>query len=84
MVDDVKAVRNATVAGKGEHHSRVAGQAKKTAVPDAEHDQDHENSASTLATGISQDLQHRLGCGEDHVEILDGEQEAAEDEKSSD
>lgn len=80
----MKAVRNASIAGKGEHHSRVAGQAEEAAVPNAQHDQDHQHDASCVAAGILQDLQHGLRGSKDCVKVLDGEEEAAEDKEAGD
>ncbi len=61
---------------------RDSYQAEKSAVPHAKHYQNHQNEPTAFAAGIYQNMKHRLPCGADLFEILDGEQQCDEQKKA--
>ncbi len=56
VVDLMEEAGNTTITGEGEHHSRVGRDGEETAVPNAKHDEAHENHCSIIAKDIDEDL----------------------------
>ncbi len=68
---------DSSVSSKSEHHARIGCHGEKSTVPDADHDEAHQNHRSVVAEYICEDLDDwlskalRSDCAS---EILDGEE----------
>jgi hypothetical protein len=68
------------ISRERKHHTAVARQAEKTAVPDAENDEGNEHQSAVLTENVHKDLKDRLTVvridGDGCVEVLNREEEA--------
>ena len=75
---------NSAVSGKGKHHPRVRGHGEQSAMPDADHDQTHQNYSSIVPEDVNKDLQDWLSdrTRDGVIEVLDTKEERHQYEKS--
>jgi hypothetical protein len=76
---------DSAITREGEHHSGVGCQGEESTMPNANHNDAHQDHGSVITTRISEDLQDGLsetstGCGKS--EVLDREQETEDDEEA--
>ena len=73
-----------SIATEAVHHARVGCHGKEAAVPDANHNEHHEDDGAGVAENIDQDLNDGLSdvAFDRGTEILDREEERHKEEKT--